>query len=86
MGIVTTQGMVEEKARQVANETFSPGTNAVALEGARETLRARIVELFGAGGDLAMGVARDALCGKEVTPGGRTCVEKSGHKGGCVGC
>jgi hypothetical protein len=26
------------------------------------------------------------LCGKEVTPGGRTCVEAPGHEGRCVGC
>ncbi len=26
------------------------------------------------------------LCGKDVTPGGRTCVEQIGHTGRCVGC
>lgn len=63
MGIVTTQQMVDQKAKRIAEETFEPGT--LALDAPREALRARIVELFGAGGDVAFHAAQ---AGKPADP------------------
>ena len=43
---------------------------------------ARIVERLAAAN--ALGI--QGVCGKDVTPGGRTCVNPPDHAGPCVGC
>lgn len=54
MGIVTTQKMVEQKAREIASSTFSDGTM-------RTMLYERIVDAFGA--KVVSPVVRDRMHG-----------------------